>query len=167
MSMLLSHELHIPIPSSPESHLRHSTSQIDRETFPYFTCNNDYRYHVGHEIYKSLCIIDNLFKEDILDAKTIEPHHLPLKRYFSRYRPDCRHELDDDKLYPEIDHYLRKHLEYLRVVKPRYNNWANQDQISTPVAEAIKKLIPDMETYLDIILNQQEYFNFNVNIYMV
>ncbi|RLV91698.1 hypothetical protein JA1_003695 [Spathaspora sp. JA1] len=164
MSMLINHKL--PLSLHPTIPNKHPPSPIHTENFECYS--EDYRFY-GHEIFKSLCIVDHLFQsDDILDVKTIEQYHSPLKRYFSRYRPDYRNELDEeDHIYPEIDHHLRKYLEFLRIIKPQYNYWLNDGQFSTPVGEAINKLIPDMECYLDLILNQREYFNFNVNIYMV
>ncbi|KAG7663042.1 uncharacterized protein J8A68_003424 [[Candida] subhashii] len=148
---------------------------------PITTTTEDLKYHIGHEIYVSLCILDTLFKLDILDISTIRDHHDELKKYFRQYKqfpyPTTAISMHQNiTMNPITDIHLRKHLEFIRnIQQPEsrhfyyYNNTRTrrQDEIPVSVISAMKMIVKDMEVFLDMILDEVGYHNLIVDVYMV
>lgn len=147
---------------------------------------NYQQYYLGHEIYIRICLLDEIFKYEILDINTICDIHCKLKRYFLKYRELPYSSASSSSFLNNynipydstIDIMLRKYLEFFKIIKPnnntkRYLNIIqkesnnNNNNIPLIMGDHIRALVKFGEFYLDGILNNDYYYNFNVNLYMV
>ncbi|RCK64883.1 hypothetical protein Cantr_00781 [Candida viswanathii] len=170
--------------SSNDSSTNGTSRRVLRLSNMIFKDRQHRQYYLGHEIYIRICLLDEIFKYEILDINTIIDVHCKLKRYFFNYRelvthgpgaggwPGRKRRMPYDST---VDIMLRKYLEFFKIIKPNHNikHFDNSEgawgglRIPFVLGDHINAVIYFGELYLDGILNNDYYYNFNVNLYMV
>ncbi|KAI3403557.2 hypothetical protein KGF56_003602 [Candida oxycetoniae] len=117
-----------------DSKYRKMYSSLRAKSFPsssLISNHNQQQHHkhlisIYHEIYIMLCLLDDLFKYDILDIETISKCHEYLKNEF-RYKKLNHHST-------RINYHIRKYLEFLRVINPMDDTTATSTTTITTIS---------------------------------
>ncbi|CAK9441543.1 uncharacterized protein LODBEIA_P54110 [Lodderomyces beijingensis] len=155
-----------PSTSATSTHIHHHHNHHYNQNYTHGNVSSQMTT-IYHEIYIMLCLLDDLFKYDILDIETISGSHEYLKHEF-RYISNNNNNQGASLDVSVINYHIRKYLEFLRVINPMDDSsvvvadeeeadcWFVNDEIPRVIKRYIKNTIQILERYLDLVIFESQ-----------